>query len=91
VRSTGVSGGYAGGFQTNEPFADKASANQTSRDPRLVMRWFNGAYVNCLTKQHQKSTVHNWYTSGDFQDAKKLLDDGNPQLEEEIDYEAMGL
>jgi len=31
------------------------------------------------------------YTSGDFQESKKLLDNGCPQVEKEIDYDAMGL
>jgi len=31
------------------------------------------------------------YTSGAFQEAKMLLDNGCPELEEGIDYEAMGL
>jgi hypothetical protein len=68
-----------------------AIASQTSRDPGPAKRYLNGAYVNRLTKLNRKSKVNKWYTSGDFQEAKKLLDNGCPQLEEGIDYEAMGL
>ena len=68
-----------------------AIANQTSRDPELAKRCLNRAYVNRLTKLNRKSKANKWYTSGDFQEAKKLLDNGCPQLEEGIDYEAMGL
>jgi len=46
---------------------------------------------NCLTNLNRKLKVNKWYSSGDFQEAKKLLDNGCPQLEEGIDYEAMGL
>jgi hypothetical protein len=68
-----------------------AIANQTSRDPGLAKRCLNLAYVNRLTKLNRKSKANKWYTSGDFQEAKKLLDNDCPQLEEGIDYEAMGL
>jgi len=66
-------------------------ANQTSRDPGLAKRCLNLAYVNRLTKLNHKSKANKWYTSGDFQEAKKLLDNGGPQLEEGINNEAMGL
>jgi len=66
-------------------------ASQTSRDPGLAKKCLNHAYVNRLTKLNRKSKANKWYTPGDFQDAKKLLDNGCPQLEEGIDYEAMGL
>jgi len=68
-----------------------AIANQTSRDPGLAKRCLNRAYVNRLTKLNRKSKANKWYTSGDFQEAKKLLDNGCPQLEEGINYKAMGL
>jgi hypothetical protein len=68
-----------------------AIANQTSRDPGLAKRCLNLAYVNRLTKLNRKSKANKWYTSGDFEEAKKLLDNDCPQLEEGIDYEAMGL
>jgi len=35
--------------------------------------------------------ANQWYTSDDVQETKKLLDNGCPQLEEEINYKAMGL
>jgi len=68
-----------------------AIANQTSRDRGLANRCLNLAYVNRLTKLNRKSKANKWYTSGDFQEAKKFLDNGCPQLEEGINYEAMGL
>jgi hypothetical protein len=68
-----------------------AITNQTSRDPGLAKRCLNLAYVNRLTKLNPESKAIKWYTSGDFQKAKKLLDNGCPQLEEGINYEAMGL
>jgi hypothetical protein len=68
-----------------------AIANETSRDPGLAKRCLNLAYVNRLTKLNRKSKANKWYTSGDFQEAKKLLHNGCPQLEEGINYEAMGL
>jgi len=68
-----------------------AIANQTSRDPGLEKRYLNLAYVNRLTKLNRKSKANKWYTSGDFQAAKKLLDNCYPQLEEGINHEAMGL
>jgi len=67
-----------------------AIANQTSRDRGLAKRCLNLAYVNRLTKLNCKSKANKWYTSGDFQEAKKLLDNGCPQLEEGINYEAVG-
>jgi len=66
-------------------------ANQTSKDPGLPKRCLNRAYLNHLTKLNRKSKANKWYTSGDFQEAKKLLDNDCPQLEEGIDYEAIGL
>jgi len=66
-------------------------ANQTSRDHGLVNRCLNGAYMNRLTKPNQKSRANMLYTSGDFQEAKKLLDSGFAQLQEGIDYESRGL
>ena len=68
-----------------------AIANWTSRDPGLTKRCPNHAYVNCLTKLNRKSKVNKSYSSGVFQEAKMLLDNGCPLLEEGIDYEAMGL
>jgi hypothetical protein len=68
-----------------------AIPNQTSRDPGLAKRCLNLAYVNRLTKLNRKSKVNMWYTSRDFQEAKTLFDKGCPQLEEGINYEAMGL
>jgi len=68
-----------------------AIANQTSRDPGLVKRCLNLAYVNRLPKLNCKSNANKWYTSGDFQEAEKLLDNGCPQLGGGINYEAMGL
>jgi hypothetical protein len=35
--------------------------------------------------------ANKWYTSGDFQQAKKMLDNGCRQLEEGINSEDMGL
>jgi hypothetical protein len=49
-----------------------AIANQTSRDPVLAKRCLNLAYVNRLTMLNHKSKENKWYTSGDFQEAKKL-------------------
>jgi len=63
-------------------------ANQPSRDPELAKRCLNCASVNHLTKLNQKSKANKWYTAGDFQQAKKLLDNDCPQLEEGIDYNA---
>jgi len=55
------------------------------------MRCLNPAGVNRLTTLHRKSKVNKLYTSGDFQEAKKLIDNDCPQLEAWIDYKAMGL
>jgi len=66
-------------------------ANQSPREAKLANRCLNHIYVNCLTKINQKSRVKKWYIFRDFQQAKKLLDNGCPQLEEGIDYEARGL
>jgi len=66
-------------------------ANQTSRDPGLVKKCLNHAYINRLTYLHCKSKAKKWLTSWDFQEAKKLLHYGCPQLDEGISYEAMGL
>jgi len=55
-------------------------ANQTSRNPNLAKRFLNYAYINRLTKQHWKSNENEWYTSGDSQETKQLLDNGYPQL-----------
>jgi hypothetical protein len=66
-------------------------ANQTSRDPGLAKRCLNLAYVNSLTKLNRKLKANKWYTAGDFQEAKKLLENDCPQLEEGMDYKAMGL
>ena len=68
-----------------------AIANETSRDPVFAKRCLNLADVNHLTNLDCKSKANKWYISGDFQDAKKLLDTGCPQLEEGINYDAMGL
>jgi hypothetical protein len=68
-----------------------ATATKTSRDPGLANRCLNLASVNSLTKLNGKSKANMWYTFCDFQKAKKLLDNGYPQLAEGIDYEAMGL
>jgi len=68
-----------------------AIANQTSRDPGLTKRCHNLAHVNCLTKLYRKLKANKWYTSGHFQEAKKLLVNNCPQLQDGIDYEAMGL
>ena len=68
-----------------------AIASKISRDSGLAKRCLNRAYVNRLPKLNRKLKANKWYTSGDFQEATKLLDNGCPQLEEEIDYEAMGL
>ena len=65
-------------------------ANQTSRDPGLAKRCLNLVYVICVTKLNWKSKANKWCTSGDFQEAKQLLDNDCPQLEEGIDYEVMG-
>jgi len=51
----------------------------------------HSAYVNHLTKLNRKLEANKWYTSGDFQEAKRLLDNGCPQLQEGINYEARGL
>jgi len=56
----------------------------------LAKRCLNRTYVNCLIKLSQKSKANKWYISGDFQEAKKLLDNGYPRLVEGIDYKAMG-
>jgi hypothetical protein len=66
-------------------------ANQTSRDPRLKKRCLKCPYVNHLTKPNRNLKANKCYVSGDIQEAKKLLDNGCPQLEEGIDYKAMGL
>jgi len=63
-------------------------ANQTSRDSGLARKCLNLAYVNCRTKLNRMSRANKWYTSGDLQEAKKLLDNACPQLEEGINYEA---
>jgi hypothetical protein len=68
-----------------------AIANETSSDPGLGKRCLNLTYANRPTTQHCKSKANKWYTSGDFQEAKKLLDNGCPQVEEGINYVAMGL
>jgi len=68
-----------------------AIANQTSSDRGLTKGCLNRAYVNCVTKLNRKSKANKSFTSGDFQEAKKLLDNDCPQLAEGIDYEAMGL
>jgi hypothetical protein len=68
-----------------------AITNQTSRDPGLVKRSLNGTYVNRLTELNLKSKASKWYALGDFQNAKKFLDNGCPQLEDGIDYKATGL
>jgi len=68
-----------------------AIASQSSRDHKLAMRCLNSPYVDCLGKLNQESNGNKWYTSGDFQAAKKLLDDGSPWMEERVNYEAMGL
>jgi len=68
-----------------------AIANLTSRDPRLVKRWLNCAFIYRFTKFNLKSTAYKWYTFADFHEAKTMWDNGCPQLEEGIDYEAMGL
>ena len=66
-------------------------ANQRSRDTWLAKRCLNLAYINRLTKHNRKSNATKWYTSSHFQEAKKLLDIGCPQLEEGINYKFMGL
>jgi len=68
-----------------------AIANRTSRDPEIMKRCLKCAYVNRLAKLKWKKKSNKWYTSSDVLEAKKLLDNGCPQLEEGIDYEAMGL
>ena len=68
-----------------------AVGSKTSRDPWLVKRCLHRAYVNRLTKLNSNSIANTWYTSCDFQEVKKLLYIGCPQLVEGIDYEAMGL
>jgi len=68
-----------------------AIASQTSRDPELVKRCLNHAYVYRLLRLNRKSKPSKWYTSGDFQEAKRLVDIGCPQLDEAIDFHAMGL
>jgi hypothetical protein len=65
--------------------------NETSRDLGLAKRCINLPYVNRLTKLNHKSKANKSYTSDNFQKAKKLLDNGCPQLEEGIKYEAVGL
>jgi hypothetical protein len=65
--------------------------NQTSRDPGLAMKCLNCPYVTRLTKRNRKLKANKWYTSGDFQEAKIMLDNGCPQLEDGIAYQAMGL
>jgi hypothetical protein len=65
--------------------------NERSRDPWLAKRCLNLTFTNCLTKQNQKSNAIKWYTTGNFQDAQKLLDNGCPQLEEGINYKAISL
>ena len=66
-------------------------ANETSKDPVLPQRCLNLAYIKCLPKLDRKSKSNKWYTSGDFHEAKMLLDNGCLQLEEGINYKAIGL
>jgi hypothetical protein len=66
-------------------------SNQTSRDPGFAKKCFNRAYIIRLAKLNRKSKAVKWYTSSNFQKAKKLLDNRCPQLEYGIDYEAMGV
>jgi len=68
-----------------------AIANQTSRDSGLAKSCLNWAYLNCHPKLNWKSKTNKWYTSADFQEAKRLFDNVWHQMEEVIDYEAMGL
>jgi len=56
-----------------------AIANQTSRDLWFAKRYLNPAYINRLTKLNWKSKTDKSYTSGDLQEAKKLIDNGCPQ------------
>jgi len=66
-------------------------ANQTSRDPGLAKRCLKRAYMNILTKLNRKLEVNMWYTSRDFQLAKKLLDNSCTLLEKGINHEAISL
>jgi len=65
-------------------------SNQTSRDPWLAKRCLNHGYVNRLSKLNRKSKANKWYTSGDHQNAKALLDNGYPKLEEGIALQSYG-
>jgi hypothetical protein len=56
-----------------------------------VKRCPNLEYVNRLNKLNQKSKANKGYTSGYDQEAKKLVHNDCPELEEGIDYEAMDL
>jgi len=49
------------------------------------------AYVYRLLRLNRKSKPSKWYTPGDFQEAKRLVDISCPQLDEAIDFHAMGL
>jgi hypothetical protein len=64
---------------------------QISRDPKLVKRCLNRAYINNVTKLNPKSKANKWYTSGDFQEAKMLIENSCPLLNEVINYEAIRL
>jgi len=66
-------------------------AHQISRDSKVAKRCLSQVYFNRLTNLKRKLNANKWYTSGDFKEAKNLLDHGCPQLEEGIDYEALGL
>jgi len=63
---------------------------KTSRDHKLVMSRHNGAYVHHLTKLNQKLKTNKWYSSGDIDEAKQLIDNIYPQLEVVIDYKCVG-
>jgi len=65
-----------------------AITNQPSRDPSLVKRSLNGVYGNRLTELNRKSQANKMVYFGDFQKAKKFLDNGCPQLEDGIDYKS---
>jgi len=68
-----------------------AIANQTSWDSGLAKRCLNCAYVKCLTKLNWKFNTNKWYTSSNFQEARRLLDIGCPPVKEEIKYKDIGL
>jgi hypothetical protein len=66
-------------------------ANERCRYRGLAKRCLNRTYVHRLTKLHQQLKLNIWYISADFQEAKKLFNNGCPQLEAGINYKARDL